>query len=76
MCFDEEILNFCRNVKILREDNNLSKKEMAKILGIGIGSLTKVEKGEIPKRMRANVIINIFNYFHVLPNNLFEKILK
>ncbi|MBQ7897107.1 MAG: helix-turn-helix transcriptional regulator [Clostridia bacterium] len=76
MYFDEEILNFCRNVKFLRENNNLSKKEMAKILGIGIGRLTKVEKGEIPERMSANVIINICNYFDVLPNKLFEKILK
>lgn len=76
MFFDEEILNFCKNVKFLRENNNLSKKEMAKILGIGIGSLTKLEKGEIPERMGANVIINICDYFHILPNKLFECIIK
>ena len=37
---DEQIKNFCANVKTLRKKYGLSKKEMAKILHIGAKSLT------------------------------------
>ena len=39
---DAEIFMF--NVKWLREKHGLSKKEMAKILGISVGTLNKIEK--------------------------------
>ena len=62
---------FCQNVKILRERNNLSKKEMAEILEIGIASLTKIEQGVIPPRATTNIIFNLSNSFNIKPHKLF-----
>ena len=56
---------FCCNVLALRKRNNLSKKDMAKLLGIGIGSLNKLEKGIIPERMSCTVLVRISKVFHV-----------
>ena len=40
-----EIKNLSHNIKQLRHSHNLSQKSMAKIMGIGIGSLNKLESG-------------------------------
>ena len=42
---NKEINLFCQNIKRLKKTkrNNLNKKEMAKILGIGLTSLAKLE---------------------------------
>ena len=45
---NKEIEYFCHNIAFLRKSHGLSKKEMAKILGIGIWSLNKIERGELP----------------------------
>ena len=43
---------------------------MSELLGIGIKSLNKIEKGEVPPRLSANVIFNIWRYFHIRPKDL------
>ena len=73
MVTDKEIMNFCCNVKRLREDNNLTKKQMAEICGIGIVSLNKLEQGILPPRLSAYMIIGIYNNFGIMPSDLFEK---
>lgn len=63
---------FCLNVKKLRTAYGLSKKEMAKILHIGIASLTKMEDGILPPRMSYEVVLYICKYFHVTPDQIFS----
>ena len=72
MNIEKEMLIFCENVREIRLKNNLSKKEMAKILGIGVGSLNLIEKGIIPERLSAEVIVNICINFKVSASSLFE----
>ena len=72
MYFEEEISNFCKNVGELRFKNKLTKKEMADILGTSVRSITLIEKGIIPPRLSVRVLVNIYNYFNILPNKLFE----
>ena len=67
---------FFRNVAFLRKKNGLAKKDMAKLLGIGVGSLTKIEKGELPQRLSANIIYRIYKEFGIKPSDQFDKILE
>ena len=39
---------FCENIKAIRKQKSLSKKEMAKRLGIGVKSLDSIENGIVP----------------------------
>lgn len=62
------------NIAYLRKCHNLSKKAMARILGIGIGSYNKIEQGELPERLNVDVIFNITDYFKIPPAFLFRKL--
>ncbi len=50
---------FCENIKQLRRIKGLSKKEMAKKLGISIPSLTKIENGIMPPLLRSSVFFKL-----------------
>lgn len=62
MTHDEAVENFCKNVKLLREREGLTKKEMAKICGIGIASLEKLERGIMPKRLSVGILFALAQY--------------
>ena len=70
---DNYIEIFSKNMKDIRAKNNISKKEMAKILGIGVGSLSKIESGILPPKLEANILIKIYHKFEILPSELFSK---
>lgn len=72
----EEAENFMFNVAWLRKKYGLSKVKMAKLLGIGVGSLNKIEKGELPPRMSVDVVFNIHKHFGILPKKQFTKLWK
>ncbi len=69
-----ELLNFCHNVRILRQRENLSKKKMAEIMGIGRHSLNLIENGIIPERLGARSVMNICFAFNIQPKDVFTKI--
>jgi hypothetical protein len=46
---------------------------MAKIMGIGIGGVTKLEQGSVPPRMCVDVIISIYRYFGIHPSVQFTN---
>lgn len=69
----EEYENFAHNVVWLRKSYGLSKKKMAEIMGIGIGSLNKVEMGEIPPRLKVEALINIYSRFGISPEKQLSK---
>lgn len=64
---------FVYNVSWLRNHYGIKKKTMAELLGIGVGSLNKIEKGELPPRLTVEIIFNIQNYFGIHPKELFER---
>ncbi len=67
--------NFCMNVRSLRLLHKLSQKEMAQALGIGVKSLQKIEAGEIPPRLGADVLFAIHNRFRIPISNLFKPMM-
>ncbi len=62
---------FCENVKYLRAVNELSKSEMAQILGISVKSLTSIEEGVVPPRLSCDVVFKIQDRFGIAPTNMF-----
>ena len=52
------------NIAFLRKHHNLSKKEMAQLLHIGIGSLNKIESGVLPERLSAEILVHLANHFN------------
>ena len=63
----KELENFMYNVVQLRKYYGISKKRMAELLGISIGSLNKIENGEFPPKLSVEVIFNIHNIFGIHP---------
>ncbi len=66
-----EIKNLSHNIKQLRHSHNLSKKSMAKIMGIGIGSLNKLESGILPPRADVQCLLNLNKHFGISISELF-----
>ncbi len=72
----EEWNTLSENIRWLRKRYHLSKKDMAAILDIGIGSFNKVEKGELPPRLGVDILFNIQHYFGIQPQALLTKRLE
>jgi len=47
---EENLRNFCDNVRFLREREGLTKLEMARKLKVGIRTVTMLERGIVPRR--------------------------
>ena len=67
-----ELKNFCMNVKHLRSEHRLSKTAMAKILGISVSSLNKLENGVIP-RISSEVVFRLMDHFHISVEEVFGE---
>lgn len=72
---EKELKNLTRNIAYLRKENRLSKKEMAALLKIGVQSLTQIENGELPPRLRVSIIFDIQNVFGVTPKTILTQYL-
>lgn len=64
---------FLRNIIWLRKHNGLSKKEMAKRLDIGLWSLNKIEKGELPPRLHCDIIFAVHQNFGIPCADLLDR---
>ncbi len=72
---NEAITYLAYNVSYLRRKHNITKNDMAKILGIGIKSLNRIEQGILPPRLSVEILFNIREYFGIPLNILIgEKI--
>lgn len=72
---DKQLLNFCKNVKLLRERYGYSQTEMAKKMGIGVKSLRKIEDCEVPSRLSCMVLFNIQHEFGIEPTRMLKCLL-
>lgn len=71
---DTEFAIFQNNIKFLRKKENLSKKDMAKLLQISVNSLNKIESGIMPERLGIGIVFRIQQVFGVLPREQFQHI--
>ena len=65
---DPKLENFMHNVAFLRKACGLSKREMAKRMQIGVGSLTKLENGILPPKLSPLVLLQIEYAFGFTPD--------
>ena len=70
---DKEIKIFCENIKYLRKEKGLSKKEMAKKLGISTASLSILESGKLPPRLTVEPLFHIHKNFGISPSEIFDE---
>lgn len=56
---------FLHNVAWLRKYHGLTKKEMAKKLGISVWMLNKIERGELPSGLKIDVLYQIRKVFGI-----------
>ena len=61
---------FLRLIVWLRKHYNLSKKEMAKKLGISIWMLNKIEKGELPVGLRIDILFCVYKEFGIFMSDM------
>ena len=65
--------NFRQNVIYLRKTHGLTQRQMAQILGIGIGTLGRLEAGKVV-RMNAGMLIRLCDYFDLSADNCLRKL--
>ena len=69
-----EIESFCKNMRNLREANNLSKKEMAHKLNVSVATISNIENGTIPPRLSYIIIVDIYNEFGIIPSQMLNEL--
>lgn len=62
--------NFVYNIIWIRKQYKLTKKDMAECMGIGVGSLNKIEKQVLPPRLSVRVVFNIEDSFGIPAKDL------
>ena len=65
--------NFLFNLAALRKQHHLTQKQMAHILGIGVHSWRMIERGEMPPRLSARVVLTASDAFGIPTTKLFTK---
>lgn len=70
---DRELKILLANIASLRKRHGLSKREMAKKLGISIYVLNKIESREFPKGLTVEILHNIYLNFGICPSKLFQN---
>lgn len=69
----EMIKFFCKNLKSLRINNNLSQAEMAKRLKLSVRTLSTIENGKLPFSVKHDVLLRIYENFGILPSEIFAE---
>lgn len=59
-----------QNLTYLRKENGISKQELADIMGVGLWTVTKLERGELPPRMKVEALFRIQHRFGVSVHRL------
>mgnify|MGYP003292088415 CR=1 FL=1 len=65
---------FSNNIKWLREQCEFSEEKMAKILGISVDMLKKIECGELPKELNCEILLRIHIVFGIDASRMWEEL--
>lgn len=57
------IEQFRGNIIYIRHEHNLTQKEMAAIMGVGVGTIRKIEKGETMSRINCRMLCRVCDHF-------------
>ena len=65
MTVNDYAIIFCKNIRFLRKQKGLSMREMAKIMGVSVYTLKKIENDEVPPRLDVGVLFRIQNSYGI-----------
>ena len=65
-----EMNRLANNLTYLRKENGIAKQELADIMGVGLWTVTKLERGELPPRMKVEALFRIQHRFGVSVHRL------
>ncbi|MBQ5672542.1 MAG: helix-turn-helix transcriptional regulator [Oscillospiraceae bacterium] len=71
-----EMNRLANNLTYLRKENGISKQELADIMGVGLWTVTKLERGELPPRMKVEALFRIQHRFGVSVHRLLGESLS
>lgn len=70
---NEVIKYLSYNVLYLRKKHNITKKDMARILGVGIKTLNKIEHEILPPRLSVDILFKIQKRFGISVSSLVSE---
>ena len=65
--------NLIYNIIWLRRQSGLSKKTMARLLHIGVPTLDRIEAGQLPDHLQADILVHLADLFRVPIATLLEQ---
>ncbi len=65
--------NLSHNIIWLRKHHGYSKRKMAELLGIGLWSLNRLERFEIPPKLTVDILYWLHQQFRLLPHILLTQ---
>ena len=65
MTMEKETAVLSANIQYLRAHNRLTKTEMARIMGVGLRTLSMLENGEMPKKLKCTALLRLARHFHL-----------
>ena len=57
--------NFCQNLRHLRKVHNLTQKEISEIIGVSVGTLSRIERCEENVRIHCVMLCRVCSHFQV-----------
>ena len=72
MTKSKNFLYFSYHIQRIRKEQKLTQREMAGRLGIGVRTLSMIEKGILPPRLSCAIIFRIQDQFGIHPKDLFK----
>jgi len=69
---DEHVI-FCENIIYLMRKNNLSDKEMAKIMHVGPKTFSLIKENVLPRSITMRNVFYVCDYFKVPPKEIFKE---
>ena len=73
---DDVICYFKHNIRVLRRKYNLSQKEMAQIIGVSVGTLRRMERGDNNVRTHCGMVLRVCERFGISSDELLLDILS
>ena len=70
---DQHLQNFIHNVNTLREQNHLTRRQMADILHITPYMLRLLEKGQISSRLYVDIFFHLRAHFGISFQDMFGR---
>ena len=66
-------INFCRNLRHLRQVYDMNQKEMARILGISVSTYGKMERLEESVRIHCGMVCRVCDHFQISVDEIMNE---